>query len=102
MLTRRPCNEEGKVELQLRFRPTDLLQEVNEFLHARLLARGPEYFFLERPLLVELEQHHLEISQINTETLGLGRSISSICPTIGDPWRSCLISKIKGQFEVKV
>ena len=39
-----------------------LLQKMNEFLHACLMTRGTENFLLEGALLVQLQQHHLEIA----------------------------------------
>ena len=43
---------------------SDLLKEMDQFLHARLLSRSPEDLLLERPLLVELQQHHLQTVDI--------------------------------------
>ena len=43
---------------------SDLLEEMDQFLHARLLSRSPEDLLLERPLLVELQQHHLQTVDI--------------------------------------
>ena len=41
---------------------TDLLKEVDELAHVSLVAGGAEDVLLEGALLVQLEQHHLQMN----------------------------------------
>ena len=61
-------------QLPCRVLTSHLLQEVDELAHVALVARRAEDVLLERPLLVQLQQHHLQRRIQGRESLGTNGS----------------------------